>query len=176
MDLTYIQSEEIRKMIRNKQFNKFTSGVAIDYTQCNLVILKKRLAYDFLLFCQRNPKPCPIIDVTEIGSSKPTLSAIDADIRTDLPGYRIYKYGELTEKTDDISDYWEDDMVAFLLGCSNTFEKSLINNNIPIRNIEMGTMAPAYKSNIPTVKAGVFEGPMVVGMRPIPKKDIVRTI
>lgn len=168
--------QKARDLIRENKLNRTTSGVSYGYTQANLVVLKKELAFEFLLFCQRNPKSCPVLDVTEIGSPAPKLIASDADIRTDLPRYRIYKNGKLIEQTKDILKYWTDDMVAFLLGCSYTFESALLNNNIPVRHIELNEMVPAYITNIESEKAGRFEGPIVVSMRPIPEEDIVRAV
>ncbi|MEQ8155051.1 MAG: putative hydro-lyase [Clostridiaceae bacterium] len=167
---------QIRQLIRENKFASPTAGLADGFTQANLVILKKELAFDFLLFCQRNPKPCPVIDVTEPGSPVPALAAKDADLRTDVPKYRIYKYGELVEEVADIKKYWEDDMVCFLLGCSFTFEYPLIRNDIPVRHIEQNCNVPMYKTNIECIKAGRFHGPTVVSMRPVPEKDIVRAV
>ncbi|AJQ25717.1 putative hydro-lyase [Pelosinus fermentans] len=175
-DTANMSPAEIRAMIRNNEWIKPTSGMAKGFTQANLAILKKDLAFEFLLFCQRNPKPCPILDVTEPGSPIPRLIAPEADIRTDIPKYRIYRSGELTEEVTDIMKYWEDDMVAFLIGCSFTFEHPLMNNGIPVRHIEENCNVAMYKTNIPCVKAGRFEGPMVVSMRPIPEKDVVRAV
>jgi len=167
---------EIRSIIRKNEWLKPTAGMASGYTQANLAILRKDLAFDFLLFCQRNPKPCPVLDVTEPGSPIPQLVAPGADLRTDIPKYRIYRYGKLVEEVTDILSYWEDDMVAFLLGCSFTFEYPLMNNGIPVRHIEEKCNVPMYKTSIPCAKAGRFEGPMVVSMRPIPEKDVVRAV
>ncbi|MCC5467384.1 putative hydro-lyase [Pelosinus baikalensis] len=175
-DTANMSPAEIRAIIRNNEWIKPTSGMAKGFTQANLAILKKDLAFEFLLFCQRNPKPCPILDVTEPGSPIPRLIAPGADIRTDIPKYRIYRSGELTEEVTDIMKYWEDDMVAFLIGCSFTFEHPLMNNGIPVRHIEENCNVAMYKTNIPCVKAGRFEGPMVVSMRPIPEKDVVRAV
>jgi uncharacterized protein YcsI (UPF0317 family) len=176
IDMAAMSPSELRSMIRKKEWSKPTSGVAKGYTQTNLAILKKDFAFEFLLFCMRNPKPCPIIDVTEPGSFIPRLAAPDADLRTDIPKYRIYRHGELTDEVTDIVNDWEDDMVAFLIGCSFTFEHPLMNNGIPIRHIEEDCNVSMYKTNIPCVKAGRFEGPMVVSMRPIPEKDVVRAV
>lgn len=177
MDLATLTPKEARRLIRENRLNRKTGGVANGYVQANLVVLRKHLAFNFFLFCQRNPKPCPILDVTEIGSYVPERIAPDADLRTDLGGYRVYRNGELAAKKQDISDDWEDGMVAFLLGCSHTFEKALLDHHIPVRHIEMGlTMVPTYNTTVPCVKAGSLEGPLVVSMRPIPRKDLVRTI
>ncbi|MEN6567747.1 MAG: putative hydro-lyase [Veillonellales bacterium] len=175
-DIAEISPAEAREMFRSNEWLKPTSGMASGYTQANLAILKKDLAFDFLLFCQRNPRPCPVLDVTEPGSPVPRLVAPEADIRTDIPKYRIYRYGEMVEEVTDITKYWEDDMVAFLLGCSFTFEFPMMNNGIPVRHIEENCNVPMFKTSIPCVKAGRFAGPLVVSMRPIPEKDIVRTV
>ncbi|CEH31403.1 hypothetical protein AM501_16240 [Aneurinibacillus migulanus] len=167
---------EARALIREGKWNRPTSGMAAGYTQANLAILKKELAFEFLLFCQRNPKPCPVLDVTEAGSPVPKLIAPDADIRTDIPAYRVYRHGELVDEVTDILSYWEDDMVAFLLGCSFTFEQAMLKNDIPVRHIEEDCNVPMYQTNIPCIKAGRFEGPMVVSMRPVPEKDVVRAV
>lgn len=167
---------EIRKIISSGQITGPTAGMAKGYTQANLAILKKEHAFDFLLFCQRNPKSCPLVDVTEIGSYIPSVIAKEADIRTDIPKYRIYKDGVYTEEVTDITDYWEDDMVAFLIGCSFTFETPLIEAGIPIRHIEEGCNVPMYKTNIDCAKAGVFEGPTVVSMRPMTSEDAIRAV
>ena len=127
------QVNEIRKMIRKGDWTKPTTGLAPGYTQANLVILPKKYAYDFLLFCMRNPKTCPLIEVTDVGSSIPHKTAPDGDLKTDLPKYRIYRNGEFAEEVTDITSYWQDDFVSFLIGCSFTFEKPLLENGIPIR-------------------------------------------
>jgi uncharacterized protein YcsI (UPF0317 family) len=176
MNLEQASPNEVRAFIRKNEWVRPTAGIAKGFTQANLAILKKELAFEFLLFCQRNPKPCPVLDVTEPGSPIPKLIAPEADIRTDIPKYRIYRHGELVAEESDILKYWEDDMVGFLLGCSFTFENPLLQNGISVRHIEENCNVPMYITNIPCVKAGRFEGPMVVSMRPIPEKDIVRAI
>lgn len=167
---------DLRARIRAGEIIGPTAGMAKGYTQANLAILKKEHAFDFLLFCQRNPKSCPLVDVTEIGSYTPSLIGNEADIRTDIPKYRIYKDGEFTEEITDIKEYWEDDMVAFLIGCSFTFETPLLEAGIPIRHIEENCNVPMYKTNIACEKAGVFEGPTVVSMRPMSHEDAIRAI
>ncbi|WP_113880986.1 MULTISPECIES: putative hydro-lyase [Cytobacillus] len=171
-----LNPDEARKLIRVQDWNNPTAGMANGFIQANLAILPKELAFEFLLFCQRNPKSCPIIDVTEPGSPVPILSAPNADIRTDLPKYRVYKNGELAEELSDITSYWNDDMVAFLIGCSFTFEDALLKNNIPIRHIEENRNVPMYITNVGCVGAGRFEGPMVVSMRPMTEKEAIRAV
>lgn len=175
-DLEKLTPQEARMMFRRNEWLKPTAGIASGFTQANLAILKKDLAFDFLLFCQRNPKPCPVLDVTEPGSPVPGMVAPEADIRTDIPKYRIYRHGNLEDEVTDIKAYWEDDMVAFLLGCSFTFEFPLMKNDIPVRHIEEKCNVPMFKTNIPCIPAGRFAGPLVVSMRPIPEKDLVRTV
>ncbi|MFS0574121.1 putative hydro-lyase [Sporosarcina sp. 179-K 3D1 HS] len=167
---------EIRELIRKQEITGPTAGMSKGYTQANLVILKKEHAFDFLLFCQRNPKACPLLDVTEPGSFRPSKIAKEASLLTDIPKYRIYKNGVYTEEVMDITDYWEDDMVGFLLGCSFTFETPLLEAGIPIRHIEEKCNVPMYKTNIPCEKAGVFEGPTVVSMRPMTPEDAIRAV
>lgn len=168
--------EKIRQLIRRKKWVKPTSGLATGFVQANLAILPKEMAFEFLLFCQRNPKPCPLIDVTEPGSFIPALSAPNADIRTDLPKYRVYRNGVLTEERTDIVDFWNNEMVAFLLGCSFTFEEKLLDNGVPVRHMEEDCNVPMYITNIPCQKAGRFEGPTVVSMRPMSPKDAIRAV
>lgn len=152
-----------------------TAGVCEGYVQANLVVLPREFAYDFLLFCFRNPKPCPLLDVTDVGSSKTSL-AEGADLRTDLPKYRIYQNGVLLTEVTDVRDYWSEDMVGFLLGCSYTFESALLAAGVPVRHIEQGTIVPMYTSNIRCVPAGIFSGPTVVTMRPIPFELVARAV
>lgn len=165
---------ELRELISAGKITGQTAGMAKGYTQANLAILKKEHAFDFLLFCQRNPKSCPLIDVTEVGSYTPGIIASNSDIRTDIPKYRIYKDGVFTDEVTDITNYWEEDMVAFLIGCSFTFETPLLEAGIPIRHIEESCNVPMYKTNITCKKAGVFEGPTVVSMRPMSSQDAIR--
>ncbi|MDF4195245.1 putative hydro-lyase [Bacillus velezensis] len=166
--------EEVRQLIRKGQMTGPTAGMAASYAQANLVVLQKDLAFDFLLFCQRNQKPCPVLDVTDAGSPVPAIAAPGVDIRTDLPKYRIYRHGVLTEEVTDITPYWKDDDVGFLIGCSFSFEQALINQQIPIRHIDEGVNVPMYKTDIDCVPAGPFSGKMVVSMRTIPERLAVR--
>lgn len=168
--------DTVRAAIRKNKWTRPTAGAADGFVQTNLVILRKHLAYDFLLFCQRNEKSCPLLDVTDPGSYIPALSAPDADLRTDVPKYRVYENGEFILEQESIIDLWEDEFVAFLLGCSFTFEKALIEHGISVRHIEENVNVPMYHTNIPCHKSGIFEGTMVVSMRPIPAKDIAKAV
>jgi len=161
--------QEIRAAIARGEWRKPTSGLAPGFTQANVVILPKKYAFDFLLFCSRNDRPCPVIDVCEAGITAPPLAGPDADIRTQIPRYRIYRHGVLVEEVDHIREHFTDDMVTFLLGCSFSFEHDLLDNGVPVRHIELDRNVPMYVTNRECRSAGVFSGPMVVSMRPIPE-------
>lgn len=167
---------EVRGLIRTGQWRGVTAGVSVGYVQANLAILPGELAFDFLLFCQRNPRPCPILEVIEAGQFEPDLTAPGADIRTDVPGYRIYENGVLTAEVLTLVDHWRGDLVSFLLGCSFSFESALADAGIPLRHQEMGCNVPMYITSIPTTPAGAFSGPMVVSMRPIKREQMVRAV
>lgn len=144
-----------------------TAGFSAGFAQANLIALDKKYAFDFLLFAQRNPKPCPLLGVLEPGEvSSPLLAG--GDIRTDIPSYRVFSHGSLIDEPTDATAYWTENTVAFLIGCSFTFEQALIDNNVPVAHIEQGVNVPMYLTNIDCEPAGVFSGKMVVSMRPIP--------
>lgn len=159
---------ELRAEIRAGRMTGVTAGFAAGYVQANLAVLPKEQAYDFLLFCQRNPKPCPLLEVTDAGAVEPTVTAPGADLRSDIPRYRIYRDGVLFDEVADAAPYWRDDLVAFLLGCSFTFEWALLEAGVPVRHLEQGRNVAMWRTNIPCRPAGVFHGEMVVSMRPIP--------
>ena len=165
---------EMRLAIRNGEFVKPTAGLCPGYAQGNLVVLPKDLAYDFLLFAQRNPKPCPILDVTEVGSREMAIVAPGSDIAKDIPKYRVYENGVYVQELEDVSGIWRDDFVAFLLGCSFSFESALMQSNIEVRHITAGSNVPMYITNMQCRPAGVFSGPTVVSMRPIPYHQVVK--
>jgi len=171
-----VDPKEARERIRKGEWVGPTAGLCGGFAQANLVVLPKEAAYDFLLFCQRNPKPCPLLEVTDPGSFEPRFTAPGADLRRDLPRYRIYRDGELVAETTDIVQEWREDLVAFLLGCSFTFEAALLKAGISLRHIEEGVNVPMYVTNLPCVPAGVFYGPLVVSMRPIPSDKVVKAV
>jgi uncharacterized protein YcsI (UPF0317 family) len=144
-----------------------TSGHAPGFTQANLVVLPRDWAYDMLLFGQRNPQPVPLLDVTDAGSTS-TVLAPGADLRTDLPKYRVWRDGELVDEPADVVDLWRDDLVSFLIGCSFSFEQALLDAGVPVRNIEQGRNVSMYRTNRLCRPAGRLNGPLVVSMRPIP--------
>ena len=168
--------QELRKYFRQNTLVHPTTGLASGYAQANLVILPKSIAFDFFLFCQRNPKPCPLLEVLEPGQFEPLLTAPGADIRTDVPLYRVYRNGQLVDEVIEISNYWNDEMVSFLLGCSFTFETALIKAGIPLRHIAENKNVTMFETNIQTVPAGIFSGPMVVTMRPIAASQVVKAV
>ncbi|WP_367223486.1 putative hydro-lyase [Streptomyces sp. 16-176A] len=152
-----------------------TAGVAAGHTQVNLISVPADWAYDMLLFCQRNPKPCPVLDVTDAGSAT-TVLAEGADLRTDLPRYRVWRHGELVAEPTDVRDHWRDDLVTFLIGCSFTFEWALASAGVPIRHVEQGRNVPMYVTNRQCRPAGRLHGPMVVSMRPVPPAHLSAAI
>jgi uncharacterized protein YcsI (UPF0317 family) len=166
----------VRAACRAGTWTRPTAGLAAGFAQANLAVLPREQAYDFLLFCQRNPKPCPLLEVTEPGCPEPVVAAPGADLRTDLPRYRVYREGELVDEPPDVTAYWRDDLVAFLLGCSFTFEHALLRAGIPLRHLAEGRNVAMYRTSIPTRPAGRMHGPLVVSMRPIPAADVARAV
>jgi uncharacterized protein YcsI (UPF0317 family) len=157
---------EIRALVRSGARAGHTAGLAPGYTQANLVVLPAEYAYDFLLFWVRNPKPCPLLDVTDPGSPVPPAPPPAADLRSNLPRYRVYEHGELVEEPASIGHRWRDDFVAFLLGCSYTFEQALLQAGVCLRHLERGSNVPMFCTSRPCAPAGRFRGPLVVSMRP----------
>ncbi len=167
---------EVRRACRTGEWTGQTSGLAPGFAQANLVILPEADAGEFQEFCQRNPKPCPLLEVTSPGDSVPRRLAPDADLRTDLPGYRVWKNGELVDEPGDITALWRDDLVAFLIGCSFTFEAALLDAGLPVRHVELGCNVPMFRTNVDCQSAGKFHGPLVVSMRPLRPADAIRAV
>ena len=170
------QPDALREIIRAGDWQTTTEGLAPGYVQANLAIVPKDMAFDFLLFCQRNSQPCPVLEVMEPGSHEPRETAPGADTRTDVPRYRIYENGELAAEVTDIADRWQDDFVSFLLGCSFSFESAMLAAGIPLRHLQAGNDVPVYVTNRDTTPAGAFSGPLVVSMRPIHHTQVVRAV
>lgn len=175
-ELSKASPERVRREIRKGHWTGPTAGLAFGHVQANLLVLPRDWAYDFLVFAQRNPKPCPLLDVTEPGSAEPFLLAPRADLRTDIPGYRVWEKGEIIAEPQDVREYWRNDLVAFLLGCSFTFENALVEAGIPVRHVEMECNVPMYVTSIMCNPAGRLGGPMVVSMRPIPYHMISKAV
>ena len=176
IDLTTMSGKDVRMASRTGKFVQPTSGVAPDIVQTNVVILPKDVAFEFLVFCQRNPKPCPVIEVLEAGQTEAVISSPESDIRRDVPMYRVYRYGEVVDQPINIIDYWRDDLVTFLLGCSFTFEHALIRNGVHLPYYGTDKNVAMYKTNIQTTPAGPFSGPMVVTHRWVPRNKVVRAV
>lgn len=164
----------VRDAIRSGRYTSHTAGLAAGKLQANLAIMREAAALDFMRFCQRNPKPCPLVGVSDTGDPMLGTLGEEIDIRTDVPAYNIYLNGRLDRSVTDIADLWEDDFVAFALGCSFTFERALIEAGIPLWHIDNDTTVPMYRSGIETVPAGPFGGPMVVSMRAIDESRVDR--
>ncbi len=149
-----------------------TSNLCPGYVQANLVILPRDWAFDFLLFCMRNPQPCPLLEVLDPGVPYTRQVALAADLRSDIPRYRIWRHGQLVDEPIDIADLWRDDLVSFLLGCSFSFDLALQQAGVTVRHLEMGRNVPMYVTKRPNVQAARLGGPLVVSMRPMPLEQV----
>jgi len=167
---------EARARIRSGSWRAPTAGLAAGYVQANLAVLPLAFAEDFRAFCLRNPRALPLLDVTEPGSPIPKHIAPEADVRCDLPRYRVFRNGALSEEVTDLLSLWRDDFVAFLIGCSFTFDATLSSHGVPVRHVDLGCNVPMYVTNRETVPSGPFSGPLVVSMRPIPRADVDRVV
>lgn len=167
-----LSPKEVRQLIRDEKIKIPTSGMCGGYAQANLVILPKKYADDFKLFAEYNPKPCPILEITEPGNCMTKRTADNANIITDIPKYFIYKNGVKVDECFSAEKYWQEDMVCFLIGCSFSFEEAMIKEGIDVRHITMRCNVPMYKTNIPCKPAGIFNGPFVVSMRPMKPEDV----
>ncbi|AGX44057.1 putative hydro-lyase [Clostridium saccharobutylicum] len=176
MNYSQMDPAEVRRLIREGEITGPTSGMCAGYAQANLVILPKDLAYDFLLFTQRNQKSCPILEVSDMGSRSLKYIANNVDIAKDIPKYRVYEDGILTGEYTSVEHLWRDNFVSFLIGCSFSFESELLEAGISIRHIEENCNVPMFKTNIECEPAGIFNGKMVVSMRPIPYDQIVKSV
>jgi len=173
----YTTGQAARQAVRAGRWAGPTAGLALGYVQANLVVLPQDCAFDFLRFCVRNPKPCPVLDVTAPGSPHPSSGwAQEADLRTDLPRYWLYENGQVAAELRDIVGHWRDDAVAFLLGCSFTFERAMLSAGLPVRHLECGCNVPMFRTNRCCQPAGMFQGPLVVSMRPVPSHLVVQAV
>lgn len=167
---------ELKSRIRQGLHRSHTTGFAPGLVQGNVVILPAGFADEFSLYCQRNPKPCPLLARGETGDPTLPMLGKDIDIRTDVPRYRIFRNGSLSAETSDIASLWREDFVAFVLGCSFSFEEALAADGIEVRHVVLNRNVPMYRTSIPTMSAGRFRGPMVVTMRPFKPADAIRAI
>jgi uncharacterized protein YcsI (UPF0317 family) len=167
---------DARRAIRAGEFKGQTAGIAPGYVQGNLAILPAAIAGDFMRFCQLNPKPCPLLAASAPGDFRLPTLAEDLDIRTDLPRYRVFRYGEAIDEPTDIRALWRDDLVAFVLGCSFSFEEALLEDGIELRHMTCKATVPMYRTSIATAQAGPFHGPMVVSMRPMTPAKAIRAV
>jgi len=151
-----------------------TAGWCAGWTQANLIVVPREGAYDLLLFAQRNPKPCPVLDVSEPGAT--SMPSFAGDLRSDIGAYRVYRDGVLVAEVDDATGLWRDDLVTFLLGCSFTFEAALLEAGVPVRHLEAECNVPMFRTSIPTRPAGALHGPLVVSMRPVPAGQVATAV
>jgi uncharacterized protein YcsI (UPF0317 family) len=165
---------DLRASIRAGEYVGPTSGLAPGFAQANLAVLPAEFALDFLRFCVRNPKPCPLLEVTDTGCPRPAVLAPEADLRTDLPRYRVFRDGTLVDEPTDVTQYWRDDLVAILLGCSFTFESALSAAGLPLAHQTQGVNVPMYVTSRQCVGSGRFVGPLVVSMRPFARGAVRR--
>ena len=167
---------ELRQLIRTGQHPGNTSGFAPGFVQCNIVILPADWANDFLRFCQLNPKPCPLVAASNTPGDPSIPPLGDIDIRTDVPSYRVFRDGELTDELPDITGLWREDLVTFALGCSFSFEEALLADGLEVRNVSEGVNVPMYRTDMDCTAAGPFSGKMVVSMRPFRAADAIRAV
>jgi len=169
-------ASHVRRLIRQGLWRSHTSGLSDDHVQGNVVILPKAQADDFLRYCQRNPKPCPLLAVSDPGQVKLPALGGDINICTDVPRYRVWRDGELVAEPHDITTLWRDDLVTFVIGCSFSFEQALMEAGLPLRHIEQGRNVAMFRTSIPTEAAGPFSGPLVVTMRPMRAAHVIRAV
>jgi uncharacterized protein YcsI (UPF0317 family) len=175
MDATRWTAAEARRAIRAGEWTRPTAGLALAHAQANLVVIPREHAFDFLLFCQRNPRPCPVLEVVDAGRTEPEC-ARGADLRTDVPRYRVFRDGTLAAEVDDLTPLWRDDLVSFLIGCSFSFEAPLLAAGLEVRHLSERRNVPMYRTSRATRPAGPFRGPLVVSMRPFRPADVPRVV
>ena len=174
--LVYGEPAELRAAIRAGKFRTHTSGQCPGYAQANLAVLPQAFAAEFLRFCQMNPKPCPLLGVSDPGDGRIPALGENLDVRTDIGGYFVFRDGEMVEEVADLKAVWREDMVAFAIGCSFSFEEALVEGGISLRHFEQGCNVAMYRTNVQTTPAGRFGGPTVVSMRPMKPAAAIRAI
>jgi len=174
---SFSSPQEFRQAVRSGKHTGPTNGVCPGFMQCNLVVLDEDQAFDFLLFCQRNKKACPLIEVCDVGSpTADSTIAKGSDLRTDIPKYCIYRDGKLDVEVEDVTPYWPERSVAFLIGCSFSYDGALLDAGIPLRSVEQSKNVPMYRTNIPCRSAGSLRGNVVVSMKPIRGMDVAKEV
>jgi uncharacterized protein YcsI (UPF0317 family) len=171
-----LSPQSLRHTIRSGTHSGNTSGLAPGFVQCNIVILPAAWANDFLRFCQLNPRPCPLVAMSDSPGDYTLPPLGDVDIRTDVPSYRVFRDGKFIRECPDITDLWQEDLVTFALGCSFSFEEALLADGLDVRNVTEGVNVPMYRTSIDCRSAGPFAGKMVVSMRPFRAVDAIRAI
>ncbi|MFZ0216672.1 MAG: putative hydro-lyase [Candidatus Dormiibacterota bacterium] len=171
-DLAHATPAQARGVIRSGAWSRPTSGLCLGHLQANLAILPAEAAQEFRRFCEANSQPMPLVDITQPGDPEPKRVAPGADLRTDVPRYRVYRHGELAGEPTDISDLWQDDFVGFLLGCSFSAENRLLEAGVRLRHLELGKNVPMFTTSVACTPVGRFHGPMVVSMRPIARAQV----
>jgi uncharacterized protein YcsI (UPF0317 family) len=172
----FATAQALRLACRSGDWTGPTAGLARGHVQGNLAILPESAASEFLRFCQQNPRPCPVIGVSEPGDPRIPALGADLDIRTDLPRYRVWQKGALVDEPTDIRGWWRQDLVAFVIGCSFSFEEALMEAGMTLRHVERGINVAMYRTNIACTPAGRFQGPMVVSMRPLTPANAIRAV
>jgi uncharacterized protein YcsI (UPF0317 family) len=165
-----------RLVIRTGAYTGYTAGTVPGFVQANVCILPRAWAEDFLLYCQRNPKPCPLLARSDPGDPRLPTLADDLDIRTDIPRYHIFRDGVFVEEVTDIKRFWNEDLVTFALGCSFSFEEAMLEAGLRLRFLERYDVAGVYITNVATVQAGPYSGPLLVTMRAFKPTDAIRAI
>ncbi|AQU88413.1 hypothetical protein B0W47_14185 [Komagataeibacter nataicola] len=176
IDYFHADPETVRKACRAGHIVNHTAGMATGYIQANLVMLPASLAADFHEFCQKNPRPCPLVGMSAPGQYTVPELGQDLDLRTDVPRYHVWKDGKMVDEVTDIRHYWQDDLVTFALGCSFSFENVMTACKVPLRHIQTGRTVPVYRTNIECTPVGPFAGPVVVSMRPFTSANIIRSV
>ncbi|HUN51389.1 MAG TPA: putative hydro-lyase [Candidatus Sulfotelmatobacter sp.] len=167
---------EVRRRCRAGAHDGPTAGLAPGFVQGNLAILPRNWAHEFLRYCQANPKPCPLLGVSDCGSPHVRALGADLDLRTDLPRYRVWREGELVGEPCDLLSVWRDDLVSFVIGCSFSFEEALLQAGLPLRHLALGCNVPMYRTNMATERVGRLHGPLVVSMRPLRPAHAIRAV
>ena len=170
------QPRDLRRAIREGDFEHYTVGQVPGWVHANICILPRAWAYEFQTFCRRNPRPCPLLAMSEPGDPMLPELGEDIDIRTDVPQYRVFRDGAFVEDVPDITHLWQDDMVAFAMGCSLSFEEALLEGGLPLRHFATRENVPIYLTDVDCQPAGRFSGKLVVSMRPFRPADAIRAI